>query len=258
MRSLIFKALDLGSEYSAQADGEAMEDLTDPWRHPVKVFRCQGAFLCAQDAEAAAMAQLLEWGFTEEAAQRALLAERGTTQQEDLAVSWLLLALQHLGKTGEGITRDHIGQFASEELQSRWEALQAQHGAPEPQADPLKGPETADRLDRLDRLDGDGDGDDIMEETLGNEEVVAEVPAEVPAVSQKETPQRKGAPQLWKVEGTSEELQDSWQRSGQGQKMKKAREALPAFKALCSGARCSLFQWLRLSPARDMRGILLP
>lgn len=169
-------------------------------------------------------------------------------------------------QTTEG--QDHIGQI--EELQRRWEALQAQHGALEPQADPQKEPEPADRLDRLDRLDGDGD--DIMEETLGNEDVIAEVPA----VSQKETSQRKGAPQLWfgwilanvhaeepvwdqvsadvgcvrvcsscfctlfpsvncqprKVEGTSAELQDSWQRSGQGQKMKKAREALPAFKAL--------------------------
>lgn len=32
MRGLIFKALNLGSEYAAQADAdEAMEDLTDSW-----------------------------------------------------------------------------------------------------------------------------------------------------------------------------------------------------------------------------------
>ena len=46
----------------------------------------------AQDAEAAALQQVVTWGFTEEAAQRALLAERGNTQgQEDpaLAVAWI-------------------------------------------------------------------------------------------------------------------------------------------------------------------------
>ena len=44
----------------------------------------------AKDAEAAALQQLSEWGFGEEAAQRALLADRAEGgAQEDLAVTRL-------------------------------------------------------------------------------------------------------------------------------------------------------------------------
>lgn len=46
----------------------------------------------AKDAEAAALQQLSEWGFGEEAAQRALLADRAEGgAQEDLAVTRLFV-----------------------------------------------------------------------------------------------------------------------------------------------------------------------
>ena len=48
----------------------------------------------AKDAEAAALQQVMTWGFTEEAAQRALLAERRSTSTEDLAAAWPESSLQ--------------------------------------------------------------------------------------------------------------------------------------------------------------------
>ena len=101
MREMIFKALNLGSEY-AQADGEAM-DLTDPWlldafsgevgplfAYLTAMFRgSSNNALRPQDCEAAALRQLTDWGFAEEAAQRALLAERGSEEEAaPLAAPW--------------------------------------------------------------------------------------------------------------------------------------------------------------------------
>ncbi|CAK9003662.1 DExH-box ATP-dependent RNA helicase DExH3, partial [Durusdinium trenchii] len=112
---------------------------------------------------------------------------------------------------GEGMPEEVL-----EELQARWASLHIAPPAEEAAAEPAAAAEATGVS---------AAPEEAEEAALGSHEAVLEE-VEVVQVEVKKT---KGAPRMW-FGWKAEAPTGSWQQSAQGQKMKKVREALPAFK----------------------------